>query len=336
LGIYAQRSTILLGTCAQPTTLDELFYLSHKGRGKKNCEGIRLKTDIFIGIDGGASQCKVRVEDAEGHVLGQAVGGSSNIRLSVEKTWQSIYSALDSVLQPLQISLQDPHYRFHAGMGLAGCEVIEARQDFLSRPHPFATLELFSDAHAACLGAHGGEDGAIIIIGTGVIGYQIQNGVNDKVGGWGFPHDDEGGGAWLGLEALRLTFQSLDGRRTSTPLLKAILDFFDRDIPRLTTWANRANSSEFARLAPLVVEYSQKSDPLAVQLMKHAATAVDTVGAALEKKQKHPLPCSLFGGITPFLEPWLSQDLRARLRQRLGDANKGAIWLIRNSVKAVV
>ncbi len=43
-----------------------------------------------------------------------------------------------------------------------------------------------TDAHAACIGAHNGADGAIIIIGTGVVGYQTQNGEGVQVGGWGF------------------------------------------------------------------------------------------------------------------------------------------------------
>ena len=169
--------------------------------------GIHLAQDIYIGIDGGGTKSKVRVEDGAGKLLGQGVNGPSNIRLSVDVAWQSIYHALEEALKPVNISLDDTHnYRFHVGMGLAGCEVKEAYQEFLQRPHPFTTLELATDAHIACVGAHKGEDGAIIIVGTGVVGYQVQNGKGSKVSGWGFPHDDTGGGAWIGLEAVRLTF----------------------------------------------------------------------------------------------------------------------------------
>jgi glucosamine kinase len=288
--------------------------------------------DIFIGIDGGATKCKVRIEDSQGRVLGQAVGGAANIRLSVDVAWQSIYTAVEEILLSQSISLRDKNNHFHAGIAVAGCEVQEARSQFLATPHPFHTLHLMTDAHAACVGAHAGKDGAIIIIGTGVIGYEIQDGTGAQVGGWGFPHDDEGGGAWLGLEAARLTFQAQDLRAEKTPLTADVFAFFDNDLNHFVSWANRANSSEFARLAPLVINHSQNSEASAVRLMKKAAIAVNRIGSALEKLHHHnkqPLPCSLFGGISPFIEPWLGEDLRARLVTRQGDANTGAILLVK-------
>lgn len=295
-----------------------------------------MTQDIFIGVDGGATKSRVRVEDSAGNVLGQGHDGPSNIRLSVDAAWQAIYQAILEALKPANISLDDQaNYRFHAGMGLAGCEVLEAYEEFLRRPHPFTTLRVVSDAHAACLGAHSGKDGSIIIVGTGVVGYQVEKGQAAKVSGWGFPHDDLGGGAWLGLEAARLTFQWLDHRAEKSPLVEDVFDFFNKDLEHFVTWANRANSSEFARLAPLVINHSQQEEVAAVRLMKKAAHAVDRVGAALLKMQNNPeqsLPCSLFGGIAPFIEPWLGEDLRAHLVPREADANVGAILLVREHI----
>ena len=149
--------------------------------------------DIFIGIDGGATKSKVRIEDRAGNVLGQSLSGPSNINLSVEGAWQSILHAVEDALKPLDLSLHDTdHYRFHVGMGLAGCENKASYDEFLRHPHQFTTLHVVSDAHIACLGAHQGKDGSIISIGTGSIGYQIENGKGTRVGGWGFPHDDIG------------------------------------------------------------------------------------------------------------------------------------------------
>lgn len=295
-----------------------------------------MAQDIFIGIDGGASKSKVRIEDSAGNVLGQGMNGPSNIRLSVDATWQAIYQAIEDALKASNISLQDhAKYRFHAGMGLAGCEVREAYDEFVSRQHPFTTLQVVSDAHAACVGAHKGKDGAIIIVGTGAVGYFIENGKDIKVGGWGFPHDDYGGGAWLGLEAARLTFQWLDHRVEKSPLVEDVFSFFNNDFDYFTTWANRANSSEFARLAPLVINHCQQDEVAAVRLMKKAAHAIDRIGATLVKLQNHrdkPLPCSLFGGIAPFVEPWLDDELRAHLVPREADANVGAILMVRKLV----
>ncbi len=295
-----------------------------------------MAEDIFIGIDGGGTKSKIRIENSAGQLLGQAVSGPANIRLSVDGTWQAIFQGLEEALQSSGISLDNSHYRFHAGMGLAGCEVKEAYHEFLQRPHPFATLKVYTDAHTACLGAHKGKDGAIIIVGTGVVGYQIEKDSHFKVSGWGFPHDDMGGGAWLGLEAARLTFQWLDHRVEKSPLVEDVFAFFNKDLDYFSTWANRANSSEFARLAPLVINHAQQEETAALRLMKKAGHAVDQVSHALIKmqiNQEKLLPCSLFGGIAPFIEPFLGEELRSRLVAREADATIGAILKIRELVK---
>lgn len=295
-----------------------------------------MKQDIYIGVDGGGTKTKVRVEDNEGNVLGQAVSGSANIRLSVDMAWQSIYSALEEVLASQGMRLDDKQYYFHLGLGLAGFELKDSRQVFLNHHHPFKTILLNSDAHASCVGAHQGRDGAIIIVGTGVVGYQIQADAISKVSGWGFPHDDLGGGAWLGLEAARLTFQWLDRRVEKSPLVEDVFAFFNNDLEFFVKWANSANSKEFARLAPLVINHSQQEEVIAVRLMKKAAQAVERVNDALieMRKENHvSFPVCLFGGIAPFIESWLSEELRSSLVSRSGDACTGAILMVRNSVQ---
>jgi glucosamine kinase len=290
-----------------------------------------LADDIFIGVDGGGSASRVRVEDSRGQLLGQVMSGSANIRLSVEGAWHSIHTALIDILSAQGISLKDKHYRFHAGVGLAGCEVTEAVQAFLEYPHPFTTIQLVSDAHIACIGAHHHADGTIIIAGTGVIGYQIEGEQKVRVGGWGFPHDDEGGGAWLGLEAVRLTFQWLDQRGEKSLLVEEVFSYFNQDHARFVAWANQANSTEFARLAPIVIHYSQQEEAVAVWLMKKAAHSIERIAHTLKKMRvkKHPFACCLLGGIAPFIEPWLSAELRATFVAQKDNAEKGAILMIR-------
>ena len=291
---------------------------------------IILTQAIFIGVDGGATKSIIRLEDETGHLLGQEMSGPANIRISVDQAWHSITMALTRILQPLAISFADKKYIFHAGMGLAGCEIQEAQAAFLNFTHPFKTLLLTSDAHIACQGAHGGEDGAIIIAGTGVVGYQVQKRQTTKVAGWGFPHDDEGGGAWLGLKAIQVTLQWLDGRLPSSSLAKAIYAYFAQDQSRLVAWANQANSTAFAELAPVLIRQSQAGDAMAIKLMQQAAQALDRVGLALEKAQTEPLSCVLVGSIAVFLEPFLGPALRARLRVCQSTPDVGAIILVRH------
>jgi glucosamine kinase len=294
---------------------------------------IHEKQDIFIGVDGGASNCRLRLEDASGKLLGYGRSGLASIKWSVTETWSSIMTAFAAAAGEAQVDINDTKYRFHLGCGLAGCEIPEACQEFLAKTPPiFATKCLQSDAYTACLGAHDGQDGAIIIVGTGVVSVQIQNNKSVVIGGWGFPHGDEGSAAWLGLEAIRLTTQWLDGRYdNASPLLTAIFHKFSDDQSQLVTWANKANASAFATIAPLVMQYADEKDSNALKLVKQAAHEIDRIAAVLVKKThgEQALPCCLLGGLAPFIEKWLSEDLRKRLVSCKHDATVGAILMVK-------
>ena len=293
------------------------------------------RTAIFVGVDGGATKTLLRLENAAGKVLGQGHGGASNIRLSVAGSWHSILEALTEALSQAGISLVGDHYRLYCGAGLAGTELAAARDHFLATANPFARLVLRSDGYTSCLGAHGGHDGAIIAVGTGTIGFQIEQGKESRVGGWGFPHGDEGGGAWLGLEAVRLTLQWLDGRASADPLLAAIYSRFDNNLNSLEAWAIAASATEFGEIAPLVVEDDGHPTPLALLLRRGAAHELDRIGAALDAKGQHKLPVCLLGGLAPFLEPYLDKTLRERLVPGRCDTVQGALLMIRADQAAV-
>lgn len=289
---------------------------------------------LYLGVDGGATKCMVRLEDEAGHVLGQGLGGSANLRLSVPQTWHHIQQAIATVLEPLSLTLTDAAPRIRAGFGLAGCEMQGMVEQFLTCLPCFHTVKISSDADVACLGAHGGQDGAIIIAGTGVAGYHRQGETICKVSGWGFPHDDLGGGAWLGLTAVQLTLQWLDGRGASSALSRAVYAHFDQNLSALVAWANQAASNQWATLAPLVVQAANAGDEAGIQCMQAAAQHLSKVSDALLKQQhpgSAPLPCALIGSIATHLAPWLSVSTKARLVESKAPPEAGAILLVRQT-----
>ncbi|MCK4608366.1 MAG: N-acetylglucosamine kinase [Gammaproteobacteria bacterium] len=293
-----------------------------------------MSKDIFIGVDGGGTKCKVRIEDEAGNLLAEAKGGPAQINLSAEKAWDSVLTTVNAALAKAQISLKDSRYRFYAGLGLAGTEVERAVKVFLSKPYPFTKVCLKSDGYAACLGAHNGQDGAVVIIGTGVIGWRVQDSDVVQVGGWGFPYSDEGGGAWFGLEAVRFAFQAHDGRVAFSPLLQAVLQKFDHTA-HCIDWASAADSTQFAELAPLVLEHVEAGDPWALKLVQQAGREMDKIYSALETKAANKdtkVPYCLFGGVAPFIEPWLSDHFRSNIIPRQNDATVGAIHMIKQEL----
>ena len=171
--------------------------------------------------------------------------------------------------------------------------------------HPFRRVIFTTDAHAACVGAHGGRDGGIIIVGTGSVGWAVVGGREHRVGGWGFPVSDEGSGAWLGCEAARRVLWAYDGRAAWTGLLKKLYERFDCDPHAIVRWMGAARPRDFAALAPLVLDYAARDDVAACELMRAGRRATSTRSPSASPRSA----CrglALAGGIAPSIEPWLA------------------------------
>jgi len=51
------------------------------------------KGTTYLGIDGGGSRCRARIEDGNGRLLGEGISGPATTRIGVEKAWRSIMEA---------------------------------------------------------------------------------------------------------------------------------------------------------------------------------------------------------------------------------------------------
>jgi glucosamine kinase len=109
---------------------------------------------------------------------------------------------------------------------------------------------------------------------------------------------------------------------------------FDNDLIRLVIWANQANATQFAQIAPLVIEHVKRQTPLAVTLIQQAAREIHRLGAALAAQSVNKaIPCSLLGGLAQFIEPWSGESLRSRLARCESDSASGAPLMIRKAVQ---
>ena len=290
-----------------------------------------MKPDILLlGVDGGGTRCRARLCAPDGTLLGEAVNGPANIRLGLDQSLGSVVQAVRRCLAQAGLASHDLP-RITACLALAGASEPTPLAAAQTRKFPFGQTILTTDARAACVGAHGGKPGGVVIVGTGSIGWAEPGG--RRVGGWGLPVSDEGSGAWIGREALRRALWAHDGRISCTNLLNAVLERFKRDPHAIVRFSSEALPRDFGTLAPIVVEHAKQNDPVGVELMQAAGEHVDRLAERLIALGVQKL--ALMGGLAPIMVDWISPTTRKHLVRPEGDALDGALRLARSAADVV-
>ena len=284
------------------------------------------KGTTYLGVDGGGTRCRARIEDENGRLLGEASSGPATTRIGVEKSWRSIMEASEAAAGKAHLSHND-FARMHAAIGLAGLGRRGAEAALKQIAHPFASILFISDGMAACLGAHSGAEGAIVVAGTGSVGVGLIGGCEIRIAGYGFPVSDEGSGARMGLQVVRLALRAADRRFELTPLLSEVLGAFDNDPYQAVAWSEEARATDYAAFAPIVMRHANQGDPVGRRIVERAADAIGHLLDVFLAKGIERL--SLVGGLAEAITPWLTPDLRARLKPPDADAAAGALLVAR-------
>jgi glucosamine kinase len=276
-------------------------------------------------VDGGGTRCRARLCSFSGDVLGEGEAGAANMRFGFEEGFAAAKDAVAQCFEGGGLARGD--HRVAACFALAGASDPATLAALESRRHEFRLAVFTTDAHAACVGAHRGADGGIVIVGTGSIAEAVVKGRHYRAGGWGFPVSDEGSGAWIGNELVRRVLWAHDGRITWTPLLKQVFGEFSSDPHAIVRWIGPARPKDFAAFAPFAVAHALTGDPAGRELMRLAAGHIATL---MNRLIALGAPCiALSGGLAASIEPWLSENTRRLLVAPAADALTGAVDLAR-------
>jgi glucosamine kinase len=257
-----------------------------------------------------------------GRIVGEGEAGPANLRLGFLEAFAAVLAAGGQCLAAAGLP-RTALERVTACLALAGAGEPAERARASQHHLPFHRTLIVTDAEAACIGAHPDGDGAVIIIGTGSIGWAIVAGRQRRIGGWGLPLSDEGSGAWLGVEVLRRVLRAHDGRIGWSPLLAEIFAQFGRDPHAIVRWTASARPGDYASFAPLVVAQARRADAVGAGLMRAVAGHIDSVAARLVALGATRL--SLTGGLAVAIEPYLTASTRRHLVAPQGDALAGAL-----------
>ncbi|MCC5825103.1 N-acetylglucosamine kinase [Alkalimonas sp.] len=279
---------------------------------------------LYLGIDGGGSKCRAILVSQDSEILGEGISGPGNPLRGMEIATASIMDATRQALLCAGMP-ERAMAELTVGAGLAGVNVPQYHALFRDWQHPFAAFHLTSDLHIACMGAHHGQDGAVIIIGTGSCGLAQSGTQMIEVGGHGFPYGDNGSGAWFGLQMVHQVLLSLDGLAQPTAMTQALFKASHcHDQLALVQHFMHASPTLYAKYAPLVFACAEQGDAEAQAIVQQGAVHINAIAHRLLSIE--PPKLALIGGLAYKVEPYLDAAVRARLVVADASPEWGAVW----------
>lgn len=286
-----------------------------------------IDNELFLGIDGGGSKCKAIVMNKDNQILGTGIAGPGNPLHGFEQ-------ATNSITESAKLALEDAglaHIELNeliAGVGLAGVNLPVLFDKMQSWQHPFKHMYLATDLLIACLGAHQGQDGAVMISGTGSCGFSCIDDEEFIIGAHGFPHGDKGSGAWFGLQAAKHVLLSIDGVIEPSSMNQILLKKLNcKDDTELVEAIAGKVATYYAQLANLVFDAAEAGDKVALGIVEEGAEYINSIARTLWAK--NPKRMSMIGGLTPRLKPWLAKEIQAQLSEPLSPPEVGSVLFAR-------
>jgi glucosamine kinase len=284
----------------------------------------------ILGIDGGGSKTRAIIVDNNNTIIGTGLSGPANPLHGFEQATHSVTESAELALKDANLSgvqLND----LVAGIGLAGVNLPVLFDQVSHWKHPFGQMFLATDLFIACLGAHGGHDGAVMITGTGSCGFSYVGNEAFNVGGHGFPHGDKGSGAWFGLQAISHVLMSLDGLAADSLLNEKLFALLkvSSDVALVEAIACKP-AAYHAKIANLVFDAAEDGDQIAKNIVLDGANYISNMAKLLLKKKATRL--CLIGGLTPRIKPWLAAEIKTELAEPIGSPEMGAVLFAQQQI----
>ena len=264
-------------------------------------------------VDGGGTKTRVRfLNQSDQSMRSEVVTGPSNLGLGASACWSEIQRAIElaGVSNPVQCIA-----------GMAGSEYVKERTQFLQQA-PFPTI-LVSDRDSGLFGAHQGDAGGCLTVGTGVaLAWIDEARMLSRRGGFGFVLGDQGGGAWIGWRLLQQLVQVADRGEIADSHFRLIAELgIGSSVGEWMQFANQAGPKAFASLARPVVE-SEHFSALSRQILDEGLQALVSLLQDFPKQ----LPLALVGGLANVYGPRLI-DEGYSVRAPKGDALDGLSYI---------
>lgn len=256
-----------------------------------------MKDELVVGVDAGGTTSRAVIATTAGEILGRATAGPGNPLAEGPRAAAAIGAAIESAL-----FRRDPSAVVAATLGIAGTSVtsnpmiIDAFAAMWAHAGLTCPMTVVGDAVTAFSAGTPAADGAVLIAGTGAIAAEIRaHTITRTVDGHGWLLGDEGGGRWIGLQAVRAAV-----REWSAPLARRVAAHVGAGTAdELIHWAQGLPLAAIGALTPIVCSSARSGDPTAQRIIADAVGNLLRTLDALAPASPIVLAGGLLVGDTP-------------------------------------
>ena len=249
-----------------------------------------------IGVDAGGTHSTAIAYDLNGKELGRAEGGPGQINADYEGGINNIADTVNELLDKIDGDCM------RVLVGIAGLSVVgiapEVAATISSRINNLPTRAI-TDSLLALYSGLEGEDGALVIAGTGSVFNGLQDGHLIAVGGYGNILGDEGSGYAIAKSAMQSALLSWD-KREDNALIPMFTKFFNVEhMDECNAKFYKMANSEVAGMAVHVAKLADQGDPDASAVIKEQAhlLARDIIIGLDRYEDPKPMKIALTGSV---------------------------------------
>ena len=221
----------------------------------------------IIGIDAGGTKTTATAFSQTGEALGSSRSGFGNLAVDFDIGMGHICETINELIQKNGDGCE------FICLGCAGMEegnLVPRTEEYLTGRYgcrAYATNDGLL-AHYALLN---GQDGVLVIGGTGAIAYLKKGRELHRFGGWGHLINDDGSGYSIAMKAVRYLTFSYDTGNFETPLKKAVFDQLGlKDIWELVDFIYSNKKGAVASIVPAIERLADAGDEQACSILSWA------------------------------------------------------------------
>lgn len=249
-----------------------------------------------IGVDAGGTHSTAIAYDETGKEIGRAEGGTGQINADYEGGIKNISDTINELLNKVDGDCM------RVLVGIAGLSVVgnapEVAATISSRINNLPTRAI-TDSLLALYAGLEGDDGALVIAGTGSVYNGLQDGHLIAVGGYGNILGDEGSGYAIARSAMQSALLSWD-KREENSLIPMFTKLFDVEhMNECNAKFYRMSNTEVAGMAVHVAKLADAGDEDATKVIKEQAhlLARDILIGLSRYEDPKPMKIALTGSV---------------------------------------